>query len=117
VMRNTRVTVAGHTIPEWAKCYCVARHFPTYAHVLPYEMPEGDIIYLCPTTHHALTIYLKQCEELGGPPPSKGRPAGWPIVVQRLGTLIWAITHNGLTREQYMQMETYKRLGRRLDDG
>lgn len=112
-----RVTsVAGHTIPEWAKCYCVARHFPAYAHVLPYEMPEGDILYLCPATHHGLHAYLKFCQEAGGPPPFNATNP-YSYVVQRLGALIWAIQQGDLTREQYMRMETYKRLGRRLDNG
>lgn len=115
-MLNTRVTVAGHTIPDWAKCYCVARHFPTYAHPLPYEMPDGGILYLCPATHHSLGVYLKMCDELGGP-PAITRTTGYGLVVQRLGHLIWAINSGSLTREQYMRMETYQRLGRRLDNG
>lgn len=112
-----RVTsVAGHTIPDWARCYCVARHFPAYAHVLPYEMPGGDVIYLCPTSHHGLGVYLKVCQAQGGPPPfSSNLPYG--SVVQRLGQLVWAIENSDLTQEQYMRMETYKRLGRRLDNG
>lgn len=115
-MLKGTVTVAGHEIPSWAKCYCVARHFPTYVHVLPYVMPGDNILYLCPASHHALTTYMKLCDQLEGP-PSISRLAGFPLVVQRLGHLLWAVGEGKLTVEQYIRMETYKRLGRQLDHG
>lgn len=115
-MLKRSVTVAGHTIPSWAKCYCAHRHIPTYIYPIPYEMPGGDFIYLCPNTHHGLTTFLKMCDELGCI-PSERELKDWGFVVKRLGQLIWAIQKQGLTKDQYIRMETYKRLGRRLDNG
>ncbi len=115
-MVQQRVTVAGHTVPEWATCYCVKRHIPSYRTVLPYEMFPGRILYLCPTSHHALTLYLKVCEQLGGAPkPGFYRTEEWPRVVERLGKLIWAVRSGALTEKQYMQADTVKRMMRRAD--
>ena len=109
-------TIGGHKIPEWAKCYCVKRHFPTYMHVLPFEMPGGDLLYLCPASHHSLTVFLQICEQLGGPPaPGSVTYSSFPIVVRRLGQMIWAVQQGDLSTEQYMRMETYKRLSRSID--
>src|SRR5688572_187636 len=105
-MAQQRVTVAGHEIPEWAKCYCVNRHIPAYKTVLPYEIFEGRTIYLCPTSHHALTLYIKTCEQLNGPPETnfKTKAAAWPHVVERLGKLVWAVRTGAMTETQYMRM-------------
>jgi hypothetical protein len=113
-MAQQRVTVAGHKVPEWARCYCVKRHFPAYATVLPYEIFEGRVIYLCPTSHHSLTLFLKLCERLNGA-PEVSRQIGYPLVVQRLGRLIWAVRSGEMTEEQYMRADTVKRMMRRVD--
>lgn len=107
-------TVGGHEIPSWAKCYCVKRHIPSYAHVLPYEMPGGNTLYLCPTSHHSLTVFLKFCKQNGGVPVFDNK-LGFPLIVQKLGRLIWAVEQGQLTAEQYILMETYKRLSRDID--
>jgi hypothetical protein len=91
---------------------------PAYKSVLPYEIFEGRIIYLCPTSHHALTLYLKACEQRGGPPkPEFAARASelWPHVVQRLGKLIWAVRTGEITEAQYMRAETVQRMIRRVD--
>ena len=114
-MTQQRVTVGGHKVPEWARCYCVKRHFPAYTTVLPYEIFEGRVIYLCPTSHHSLTLYLKTCERLGGAPVGNVNTLKFPHVVQRLGKLVWAVRSGEMTEEQYMRADTVKRMMRRVD--
>lgn len=110
------VTIQGHEIPAWAKCYCVKKHMPTYLHLLPYEMPGGNVLYLCPASHHALTVYMKLCEQLGGA-PKFDTTMSCPYIIQRLGRLLWAVQQGQLTAEQYMRMETYQRLSKAIDNG
>lgn len=55
-------------IPDWAKCYCVSRHMPIYLHPLPWELPDGTEMWLCPNTHHQVTTLWKMYEKVDGPP-------------------------------------------------
>jgi hypothetical protein len=114
-MKQQRVTVAGHEVPEWARCYCVKRHHPSYVSVLPYEIFEGRILYLCPASHHALTLFLKMCEMVGGAPEFNPFTCQYPHVVEKLGRLVWAVRSGAMTEEQYMRAETVKRMMRRVD--
>lgn len=62
-------SVNGIEIPEWAECHCVVLHRPKYIHPIPYEMPDGNIMYFCPNTHHQVTTLVGLYKELGGTPP------------------------------------------------
>lgn len=53
------------TLPDHAKCYCVTRHTPQPFHPLPYALPDGTELWLCPTTHHAATTLFKMYKKLG----------------------------------------------------
>lgn len=84
-----RITTSegARIVPEWAKCYCVARHTPTYIHPYPFALPDGREIWLCPNTYHQATtlrgIYLK----LNGPP--KGQLREYSSFVKRLLKMYW----------------------------
>lgn len=67
--RRTIDTPAGpRTIPDWAKCYCVSRHTPNYIHPLPWSMPDGMEIWICPNSHHQATALWRIYNKLDGPP-------------------------------------------------
>jgi hypothetical protein len=108
------VVVAGHRIPAGTKCYCVVNHYPAYAHVLPYELPNGQILYLCPTSHQALTLYMALAEQNNGVPVFDNKN-GWSLVVQRLGQLLWAVKSQNISVDQYMRLETFRRLSKEVD--
>lgn len=55
-------------LPEHARCYCVQRHTPKYIHPLPFSLPDGTELWLCPTTHHAISTLLKIYKKVDGVP-------------------------------------------------
>lgn len=59
------------TIPDWSKCYCVQRHTPTYIHPLPFSLPQGEELWLCPNAYSQAQTLLGLYERLEGPPEDK----------------------------------------------
>jgi hypothetical protein len=60
--------VNGFEIPEWAQCYCVVQHRPGYIHPIPFELPDGRVLYLCANSHHQVTTLYNMYLEVGGAP-------------------------------------------------
>lgn len=56
------------TLPEWAKCHCVSRHTPVYIHPLPFALPSGEELWLCPNTFSQANTLLGLYTKLSGPP-------------------------------------------------
>lgn len=68
-MRRVIQTPQGpRSVPTWAQCYCVAQHMPKYAHPMPWEMPDGMELWLCPNTHHQVNLLWATYNKLDGPP-------------------------------------------------
>jgi hypothetical protein len=86
----TNVSVDGHEIPEWAQCYCCTRHVPMYTHPIPFFVPDGQVLYLCPTTHHSVNMLLKIYNQLGGKPELRMLNK-FNHFSQRLAKLCWYI--------------------------
>jgi hypothetical protein len=110
---SRRVTVGGHEIPDWARCYCVTRHVPTYPYPLPYFLPDGNVLYLCPNMHLSVTALLQTYEALGGR-PDRELLEEYPKSTQRLVRMLWAMKHDGLTSDEYLQIAIFNQLNGEL---
>lgn len=100
------------TVPKWAKCYCCARHTPKYIHVLPYELPDGTVMYFCPGTHHMLTVLVgiyRDCNWDEKAIPHKIRRK-FTVPVRRLALIIKAIELYGIPPERYLRLRAIEKL-------
>lgn len=71
---RVKVTMPDGTerlLPDYATCYCCVRHTPKYFHPLPFGLPDGTELWLCPTTHHAVHSLLKIYRKVQGVPNYK----------------------------------------------
>lgn len=88
-MRVTIQTPSGpRQLPDHACCYCVSRHSPQYVHPLPFELPDGTEMWLCPNTHHQANTLLKIYQQLGTP-PGHSTQKRFTVFVQRLIRMWW----------------------------
>lgn len=88
-MRVTIQTPSGpRQIPDWAACHCVSRHTPSYAHPMPFVLPDSTEMWLCPNTHHQATTLLKVYRDLNGPPDFKTQ-LNFTVFVRGLIKLFW----------------------------
>lgn len=60
--------VSGVEVPEYAQCYCVVSHRPMYLHPIPFEMPDGRVLWMCANSHHQVTTLYNMYLEVGGVP-------------------------------------------------
>lgn len=105
------VKVGDRAVPPGTECLCVSRHVPTYAHVLPYELPDGYLLYLCPNTFHAVKTLVGIYEQVEGLPPHE-MTSVFSVVAQRLAKLHYRIKKEGTTTERLLAVEKLNRLKR-----
>lgn len=88
-MKITVQTPDGpRTVPDWASCYCVSGHRPSYIHPYPFALPSGDELWLCPNTYHQTNTLLNLYKNLDGPPTGV-TAAKFNYFVRSLITLYW----------------------------
>lgn len=107
------VTVNGIRVRGDQECYCVSRHVPTYAYVLPWTLPDGHILYLCPNTHHSTGTLLKIMKEIGGKPPPQVLYM-FSVVATRLAIMHYRMEKEGLSHEHMLSAAKLKRLQREV---
>lgn len=90
------------TLPEWATCYCVKRHTPTYIHPLPFSLPQGEELWLCPNTYSQVQSLLGLYEKLDGPPNDKVIVKFSPFA-RNLIRLYWNQVLNNRRNEEYLR--------------
>lgn len=91
-------TPAGdRIIPDWATCYCVTRHTPTYTHPYPFSLPNGRELWLCPNTFHQATTLRAIYENLNGPPRDSRTYSSF---VRQLVKMSWQQTLSQVAVEQ-----------------
>lgn len=76
------------TLPDWSKCYCVTRHTPTYINPLPFELPSGDELWLCPNSYSQAMLLKSLYKKLNGRPEAKVVNK-FSLFVQNLIALCW----------------------------
>lgn len=75
-------------VPDWARCHCCSRHTPMYVNPLPWALPEGDELWLCPNTHHQISTLWKLYLKLDGP-PNGITEMKFTFFVKQLGRYAW----------------------------
>lgn len=103
------VTVGDHVIPEGTECLCVYKHVPGYAHVFPYTLPDGYVIYLCPNQYHSTKTLVNMYHKLDGVPHAAFLTR-FSVVAQRLARLHFRVEKEGVTTEQILAVEKLNRL-------
>lgn len=89
-MRTVIQTPNGpRTVPDWARCYCVSRHTPTYIHPMPWSLPDGTELWLCPNTHHMVSTLWALYQKVGGHPKLGKGQRGFSHVVIRICNMAW----------------------------
>lgn len=76
------------TLPDWAQCYCVTRHTPTYINPLPFGLPNGDELWLCPNSYSQAMLLKSLYKKLNGRPELKVINK-FSLFVQNLIALCW----------------------------
>lgn len=102
-----------HRIPDYARCYCTTRHTPKYMHTLPYELPDGKIMYFCPTTHHSVTLLVNEWRKYGEKPPNY---VNFTQPVRRMAKLVMLIDQYGIPAERYVRLWAIKKLEQEVGD-
>lgn len=59
------------TLPEWAKCHCVVHHIPSYIHPVPFQLPTGEELWLCPNMYSQVSMLIAAYWKLDGEPEHK----------------------------------------------
>jgi hypothetical protein len=58
-------------VPADATCPCVKNHNPQTNKLLPWDMPRGQTIWVCPTTYYCLSELLALYKQLRGKPEAR----------------------------------------------
>lgn len=77
------VKVMGRDIPADAECFCTTRHHPAYPYPLPYDLPDGTTIWLCPNTFYGALSCLELYRRTNGALGLKVR-AAYGVTARRL---------------------------------
>jgi hypothetical protein len=79
---------AVREVPAGVSCQCVKNHNPQTDKLLPWELPKGTTMWLCPTTWYCVNELFAVFAEIGGEPIPKIL-AHYPLFARRLVKLHW----------------------------